>query len=228
MVIKSLSFDQDEILQWIIQLYCPEGFELDPTYSTGVYYQGRVPVPKLRFDLRPTSKYVNKADCRHLPLPDQSIGSINFDPPFTIGRRTSDGIIEGESIIPRRFDSFYNLADCWNMYYDSLREFYRILKPHGVLVFKCQDTVSSCKQCLSHYQILRMALQMGFYPVDLFILGNRNRIISSKHKNQQHARKFHSYFIVFKKEECPVPYFDIDTMKRWKCPTSFKSNKKKV
>ena len=38
-IIKSISYEQDEILQWIIDLYCHNGFQLDPTYSKGNFYK---------------------------------------------------------------------------------------------------------------------------------------------------------------------------------------------
>src|SRR3990167_9141643 len=31
-LIKSISYDQDEIIKWIMTLYCPDGFELDTTF----------------------------------------------------------------------------------------------------------------------------------------------------------------------------------------------------
>lgn len=51
-LMKSISYSQDEILKWIIRLYCPDGFDLDPTYSKGVFYKN-VPEPQLKFDLNP-------------------------------------------------------------------------------------------------------------------------------------------------------------------------------
>ena len=37
-IIKTISYDQEEIIKNIIELYCPNGIELDPTYSKGVFY----------------------------------------------------------------------------------------------------------------------------------------------------------------------------------------------
>jgi hypothetical protein len=45
------------------------------------------------------------------------------------------------------------------------------------------------------------AEKSGFYIQDLFILLAKNRMIGHNHKNQKHARKFHSYFIVLKKKK---------------------------
>ena len=51
-----------------------------------------------------------------------------------------------------------------------------------------------------------MALNFGYYPKDKFILLAKNRIMSPNMKNQQHARKFHSYFLVFIKQKSLVNY----------------------
>ena len=211
MVIKSISFNQNEILNWIIDLYCPEGFELDPTYSTGAFYidgfYKLIPRPKYMYDMYPQTKDTVQAVCeKGLPHEDNSISSINFDPPFTVGIPNSSKDVKEDNLIPNRFGSFKTMNDLFSMYYDSLKEFYRILKPNGILVFKCQDTVSSGKQFLIHAEVINQALKVGFYPIDLFVLCAYNRIISGKHENQIHSRKFHSYFIVFRKEKCPVKY----------------------
>jgi len=209
-VIKSISFDQDEILQNIIKLYCPDGFDLDPTYSKGNYYK-RVPKPKLFSDINPQVEDCFKADCRDLPFTDGTVGSINFDPPFLNTQPVKE--TEDNDLIHKRFGYIpaNNMKDLLQFYYESLLEFKRILKPNGILVFKCQDMVSSGKQYLNHVEIINMAYSMGFYPIDLFILIAKNRMISGKHLNQQHSRKYHAYFLIFQKKPSPVRY-----MLNWK------------
>jgi len=202
-IIKSISFDQDEIIQWIIELYCPNGFELDPTYSIGNFYK-KIPAPTYKFDIQPQAPDIKQADCRNLPFADASIGSIMFDPPFiaSIPKGQPTGIIN------QRFGYYRNIQrELWSMYHEALREFYRLLKENGVLVFKCQDTIDSCKQYFSHVEIISYAVKLGFYPKDLFVLLAKHRIIGKTHRNQQHARKFHSYFLVFIKQNNPVRYY---------------------
>ena len=200
-MIKSISYNQDEILQWIIKLYCPDGFEVDPTYSTGNFYKN-IPEPKYKFDIKPQSKYVDKADCRHLPFANEAVASIMFDPPFiatTSKKKTG--------IIRNRFGGYNNIPKAlWSMYHESLAEFARILRDGGVLVFKCQDAIESRKQYFSHVEIFNKAISVGFYPKDMFVLLAKSRLISPNAHNQQHARKFHSYFLVFLKQKCPVKY----------------------
>jgi tRNA G10 N-methylase Trm11 len=200
-MIKSISYDQDEIIQNIIDLYCPDGIELDPTYSKGNFYK-KIKEPFYKFDLEPKTDMVHKADCRNLPIEDNSINSIMFDPPFVGGSR-KDG---KPGIIKTRFGYYKNIPTLWEMYIDALEEFKRILKPNGILIFKCQDSIESGKQYLSEFKIIKEALEIGFYPKDKFILLAKNRLMSPNMKVQKHARKFHCYFLVFINKESSVKY----------------------
>ena len=44
-----------------------------------------------------------------------------------------------------------------------------------------------------------IAMKIGFINDDEFILTAKSRLISGKIKKQNHARKFHSSFLIFKK-----------------------------
>lgn len=196
-IIRSISFDEHEILQWIIELHSPAGFELDPTYSIGNFYKSGIPQPKYKFDITPSAPGVIQADVSHLPIKPNSINSIMFDPPFLVAMPTTLKK-KGSNIMIKRFSFYKKIPDLWKMYQNALKEFYRILLTGAVLVFKCQDTIDSGHQYLSHVKIINMAEKMGFYTKDLFILCAYKRIISQN--KQFHARKYHSYFIVFIKE----------------------------
>jgi hypothetical protein len=88
-----------------------------------------------------------------------------------------------------------------------MKEFYRVLNNKGILIFKCQDKVSSGKQYMTHVFIYNEAVKIGYYPKDLFILLAKNRIVADwQLKNQKHARKFHSYFWVFQKINKIIEY----------------------
>ena len=92
-------------------------------------------------------------------------------------------------------------------YVNAMKEFYRVLRNKGILIFKCQDKVSSGKQYISHVFICNIAVEIGYYPKDLFILLAKNRIVANwQLKNQKNARKFHSYFWVFEKNNKIINY----------------------
>ncbi len=196
-LIKTTSYDQQEIILNIVKLYCPEGIELDPTYSKGNFYKGIELEPRLKLDLYPQTEDTVQASADELPVDDNEISSIMFDPPFIVGHTKS----KPTGIMGERFHGFRYIKDLWEWYDLCLAEFQRVLKKDGILIFKCQDTVSSGRQHLSHVHIINKAAELGFYARDLFVLNAKSRLIGHNHKRQLHARKFHSYFLVFQLKE---------------------------
>ena len=204
-VIRTVGDNQHQILRDIQTLYLPNGAECDPTYSKGVFYKEGTGVidPPMKFDLFPRNEETKKATADDLPLGNESISSIIFDPPFMAGytKKKPTGIM-GE-----RFHGFRYVPDMWEWYSKCIVEFNRVLKDKGILVFKCQDTVSSGKNWFSHSYVMNEAVKNGFYPKDMFVLTAKSRMIGANHSNQKHARKFHSYFWVFEKRAtAPVDY----------------------
>jgi len=189
-MIKSISYKQDDIFDGITTMFCPDGFECDPTYSKGIFYKN-IPKPKYKYDLSPQTEDTIQADSCNLPLEDNLIKSIMFDPPFCFG-------IHGktlQNISAKRFTMYKNFEELENHYKGSLLEFKRILIKKGILVFKCQDYTDS-KTTMTHCLVWKWATDLGFYAKDLFILLNESRIWNPN-LTQRHARKCHSYFWVF-------------------------------
>lgn len=208
-LIKSTSYNQSEIIKNIIKLHVPQGYiDCDPTYSKGNFYKDTdIVKPKYKYDILPQLNEVQKADARDLPLDDSSLNCIMFDPPFlaTTGKSLSKN--DDNNIINKRFGVYPNEKSLHNFYVEAMKEFYRILKPKGILIFKCQDKISSSKQYMSHCFIYENAIEIGFYPKDLFVLLAKNRLVADwQLRNQKHARKFHSYFWVFEKDSKKVEY----------------------
>ena len=138
---------------------------------------------------------------------DESIKCMIFDPPFlaTTGKSLKED--ENNNVINKRFGVFESEKKLHQFYVDSMKEFYRILEKNGILIFKCQDKVSSQKQYFSHVFIMNEAVKIGYYPLDLFMLWAKNRLVAEwQTRNQQHARKYHSYFWVFKKTNRVIKY----------------------
>lgn len=191
-MVKSISYQQEEILQNILKLNVKDkSFDLDPTYSKGNFYKsGEIKEPKLKFDLNPQTEDTSKASFEKLPILNKTINSIIFDPPF---------IINGSGVIKNRFGCYKNIKKLKKSYKNALLEFNRILDHKGILVFKCMDTVSGGMNHFILNYIINTAYKLGFKPKDQYILLSQNRIISGKWKNQRHARKYHSYFLVLEK-----------------------------
>ena len=207
-LIKSIGYDQTEIIKNIIKLHVPEGgIDCDATFSTGAFYNGTgIEEPALKFDINPQAEGVGLADARNLPLADESISCLMLDPPFlaTKGKSLQEG---NGNKINRRFGVYPDEKSLHQCYRDMMMEAYRVLKPDGILIFKCQDKVSSGKQYFSHVFVMNTAVEAGFYPADLFVLLAKNRLVADwQRRNQKNSRKWHCYFWVFRKCSIRVKY----------------------
>ena len=208
-LISSVSYDQGQIIKDILALHVPSGkIDCDATYSIGNFYKNTgVEPPAYKFDIKPQLPEVQFADSRNLPLDSSSIDCMMFDPPFLATTGKSLSIDDGNNIINKRFGTYPSEHELHQFYVDSLVEAHRVLKQDGILIFKCQDKVSSGKQYMSHVFVMNEAVKTGFYPKDLFILLAKSRLVADwQLRNQKNARKFHSYFWVFQKSNKTVQY----------------------
>jgi hypothetical protein len=132
-LIRSVGYDEQQIIKDILYLHCKDkGIELDPTYSKGNFYKKGLKQPMYRFDLMPQAEGVGQADVRELPLVDNSIDVVMFDPPFlaTTGR-SLNGVADGNNIIGRRFGVYPSEKALFEMYEGAIRELHRVMKKGG-------------------------------------------------------------------------------------------------
>lgn len=209
-VIKSINYDQHEIIRDIIDLHMGgKGFEIDTTYSVGKFYKDKngneiIKDPERKFDMFPSIDGVEQLTFP-LPFEDNSVRSIMFDPPFIIRSKPKTGENDN-SIIHKRFSGYSNPKELFQSYRQNMEEYYRILEEGGILVIKTQAMISSAKQHFTPEWLVVAGYEMGFYPIDKFELLAKTRILSGHVKQQQHSRRFSSSFIVFKKCKPKVDY----------------------
>lgn len=205
--VRSVYNSNYEVIKNIMELYKINQFDLDCTYSKGSFWKN-LPEPKIKTDLYPINNTIIKANSESLPFDDKCMNSIMYDPPFVIAGKTYKENKEGSSMIAKRFEGYETYNKLTENYYKTLKELYRICNDDGLVVMKCQDTVSSRKNHFTHAMIMNMALNIGFYPRDLFILVAKMRINSfgTKWTKQEHARKHHCYFWVLEKTKPKVKY----------------------
>jgi hypothetical protein len=212
-IVKNIDTNQHKILYNIMMLHNNGNpFECDITASTLKFYNNggeyNIPEPEILMDVIPQREDIIKIEeYKPLPLEDNSISSIVIDLPFVISPKDCPSLQKEnpgkkDNLIFRRFHSFYPVSDLFIQYKHWIDEAYRVLKPDGICVFKCQDTVSGGINYFTESYSFLCASNAGFYIKDKFILQAKNRLIAStKIKKQQHARKYTSCFWVFKKDE---------------------------
>ena len=188
--IKTVSSDQSEILHWIMHLYNEDKpFECDLTASVLKFYKD-VPTPGHLFDKYPQLPQVKnliEADTQ----PDCSYSSIVYDLPFIISTGAS-------SMMKERFTYFESAEELYQANDEMLQRSYRLLKSNGILVVKTMDVNHFGKQFWVSDYVLRFAQDIGFELLEKFILISSLRLFC-KTRVQHLARKYHSYFFVFRK-----------------------------
>ena len=204
-LIRSAYLDgNDRVFPRILNLYAKPGDVVaDVTYGKGVFWRR---IPNGKYNLRATD-IQNGIDCRNLPYNDGEIDCLVLDPPYM----HSPGGTAHETQSPfedhyrnnssgNRTKSKYHQA-VLDLYLDAGREAYRVLRERGVMIVKCQDEVCSNRQRFTHIEIVMAYSKFGFVAEDLFVVIRNNNPGVSRVVRQVHARKNHSYFLVFWKHE---------------------------
>lgn len=181
-----------DIFPDILSIFVQNGSSiLDATCGKGVFWRN-VDTKKYKIYL---SDLKNGVDLTNLPIDDCSLGALVIDPPYMPTEYTGVSQIADYYGITRKFaDKKWDKA-VLQMYYDGIKEANRVLSKEGVLIVKCQDMVCANKQILVHCDLINYAATW-FRCEDIFILVQTNKRPHPK-KRQLHARKNHSYFLVF-------------------------------
>ena len=200
LVISAYSDGNDRTFPRILSLYvAPGSIIADVTFGKGVFWRQ---IPLDQFELLATD-IQDGVDCRDLPYKNETIDCVVLDPPYmhTPGGTAHEAHSPFEEHYRNngsgnRTKSKYHDA-VLDLYQDAGREAYRVLRDRGVLIVKCQDEVCSNRQRFTHVEIMQMYDELGFVAEDLFVVMRNNRPGVSRAVRQVHARKNHSYFLVF-------------------------------
>lgn len=197
----------EDVFPLVVGLHVPAGSVIaDVTYGTGIFWKN---VPKTRYKLLATDIKMG-VDCRKLPYDASTVDCVVLDPPYMEGLYRGTTSQMAGSGTYAAFRTTYSNGErttggpkyhdaVLDLYFKAGREAYRVLRKYGVLIVKCQDEVSANTQRLTHVEIIREYEAVGFYPKDLFVVVRPNKPAVSRIKKQEHARKNHSYFLVFVK-----------------------------
>ena len=197
MIYTARAENNNEFFRDILHLYVPEGSAIaDLTWGRGKFWDG---IDRSKYKLIRLDKHTPcdvKADFRAVPLADECQNAVVFDPPYVTrmgfkrrskenpngsNQKSAFGLDEGGPKNEREIDALYAAGTA---------EARRILKPSGILILKTMDT--------QKFRHIELANLRGFKLIDLLVVVTKG-LPPGKPYAQRHARKNHSYFMVFKK-----------------------------
>ena len=204
-----------EVFPKVLNLHVEKGATIaDVTYGQGVFWKNvnlndyEVAASDLDPERSPSGYPV---DCRNLPYEDNSLDVVVLDPPYAEGffRRNKDMLAGGDGSHQQFRENYSNgevLDTKGSKYHQAVLDLYceagmearRVLKEDGTLIVKVQDEVSANTQELTHIQITNFYEgKLDFYTKDLFVTVRSNKPAVSGMHNQVHARKNHSFFMIY-------------------------------
>ncbi|NNN10110.1 MAG: site-specific DNA-methyltransferase [Acidimicrobiaceae bacterium] len=215
LILSSQTGDNAGVFRDILDLHVPDGALIaDVTYGKGAFWRG---VSLDKYVLLP-SDLKTGVDFRDLPYEDGSLDALVLDPPYMEGLFRDDNTHLAGTGSHSAFRENYSdgsetdYSDGGPKYHDRVlslyleagREAQRVLKPYGLFIVKCQDEVSANRQRLTHVELIN-AWEKSYYCKDLFVVTRTNKPGVSRILKQEHARKNHSYFLIFVKRDPEYP-----------------------
>lgn len=192
----------DELFPQILSLYvAPGSVVADVTYGKGVFWKK---LPKALYQLKATD--INHGiDCRSLPYEQETIDCVVLDPPYMhtpggtahVGHQNYEGYYRNNTTKNGSGKKYHEAV--LDLYFKAADEAHHVLRKDGIFIVKCADEVCANQQRLTHVELITELAQKGFIVEDLFVLVRNNRPGVSRILKQVHARKNHSYFLVFRK-----------------------------
>jgi len=222
LILSAYQERNDVVFPKVLRLHVDEGAKIaDVTYGKGVFWNeidlGKYEVYASDLDAEKSpSGY--PVDCRNLPYEDDSLDVVVLDPPYAEGffRRNKDMLAGGDGSHSQFRENYSNgeVVDTkgskyhqavLDLYCEAGVEAHRVLRDDGTFIVKTQDEVSANTQELTHIQITNFyedVLEM--YTKDLFVVMRSNKPAVSGMNKQVHARKNHSFFMIYEMDSDPV------------------------
>ena len=200
LVMSGYAATNDEVFPHVLSLYVELGATVaDVTFGKGVFWR-RVPSGAYRLLKSDLSTGV---DARRLPYDEKSLDAVVFDPPYM---HTPGGSAHSNH---QNYEAYYRNNEAssekkyheavLDLYFTAAREAWRVLREGGIYIVKCQDEVCANQQRLTHVELINELAKYGFVSEDLFVVLRNAKPGVSRLLRQAHARKNHSYFLVFLK-----------------------------
>jgi tRNA G10 N-methylase Trm11 len=204
LVFSSSCGTNDELFPQILSLYVAKGSSVaDVTYGKGVFWK-KVPTGSYKLF---TTDIGDGVDCRALPYKERSLDCVVLDPPYMhtpggtahVGHQNYEGYYKNNATKNGSSRKYHEAV--LDLYFAAGSEAHRVLRDEGIFIVKCADEVCANQQRLTHVELINEYARKGFIVEDLFVLVRNNRPGVSRILRQVHARKNHSYFLVFRKSD---------------------------
>lgn len=216
LVLSAYVGDNSKVFPEILSLHVPDGATVADVTCGNLTFWNRVQpeqYDRLATDIDPDKSLDSDdgVDCRDLPYSDASVDCVVLDPPYAAGFFRSDAgrrpgvgshssFREAYSSGVAHDGSGKHHQAVLSLYRAAGSEASRVLCEEGMFIVKVQDEVNANTQELTHLQITNIYEDMGFETVDLFVVVRSNRPSVTGINQQVHARKNHSYFMVYRLE----------------------------
>ena len=204
LVFSAYQGSNDQVFQHVVFLYVAPGSKVaDITYGRGVFWRK---IPKDRYELLATD-LSRGVDSRDLPYENESLDCVVFDPPYMhtpggtahVNHQNYEGYYRNNKALNGSEKKYHEAV--LDLYFKTADDVYRVLKDEGIFIVKCQDEVCANQQRLTHVELINEFALKNFIVEDLFVLVRNNKPGVSRMIRQAHARKNHSYFLVFRKSK---------------------------
>ena len=203
LIFSAYTSNNSEVFALILDLYVSHGSKIaDVTFGQGAFWKN---IDKNKYNLYP-SDIKTGIDCRNLPYDNETCDCVILDPPYMhtpggtahVNHQNFENYYQNNSI--NNTEKKYHEA-VLDLYFKAGKEACRVLKKKGIFIVKCQDEVCANKQRLTHVELINEFIKYGYICEDLFVIIRNNKPGVSRILKQRHARKNHSYFLVFRKIE---------------------------
>lgn len=176
----------------------------DLTYGKGAFWYGQpdatdsplyhAGIRLVPLDRHPRYGCLIEADSRHVPLKDEAVDLVIFDPPHQHGISKTTTLKHQAD-----FGRMPNQRDIHQLLIDSMPEVRRVARVGAII--KLTDMVEAGRFMPTHMMFAAAAAPVLGWPCDMAILDSG--VVRPVKPNQRvlHLRHAHSYFLIYKWQE---------------------------
>jgi len=171
---------------------------LDATVNVGRFWE-KSTRDIIGLDINPRFRPTLIGTNLSMPFRGASFDVVVYDPPHIPNQgldRQKDFNTRFGLVLKSSRENGYNFSHLFSPF---VREAYRVLRPEGILFAKITDYVHNHRLQWAHIDLVQAAAAVGFVPCDCIVKMRKAPIVDPKWRKAHHARRRHTYWIVFRK-----------------------------